>query len=205
MFNGGDKKPVRIALTGGIGSGKTTALAMFEARGAACLNSDHVVHQLLQRRDVRDRIAARLALEHVPAGEAGRQQLANVVFADESKLRGLEEIIFPLVRKKLTEWMESEEVRQAPAVVVEIPMLFESGMEDLFDVIVLVTAPAEVRQARNAGRLSQADFERRALQQMPEAEKRQRSDFVFENTGSPDEMDEFIDRTLATVTRSRGR
>lgn len=205
MFSNQTRIPVRIALTGGIGSGKTTALAMFAARGAAVLSSDQLVHQLLQRRDVRHEIAASLGLGHLPGGEAGRAQLADVVFADEKQLARLGAVIYPLVRQKISEWMESPEVMRATAAVVEIPMLFESGMEDLFDSVVLVTAPAELRRARHAGRVSRADFERRSGQQMPEEEKRARSGIVFVNAGSPDELDEFVEQVMAEAAGGRSR
>jgi dephospho-CoA kinase len=196
-------KPVRIALTGGIGSGKTTALAMFAARGAAILSSDLLVHKLLQRRDVRQSVADSLGIGHLRSGEQGRSQLADIVFTDEDQLTRLETLLFPLVRQKISEWMESGEAATAPAAVVEIPMLIESGMKDLFDAVVLVTAPAEVRRARHAGRVSRADFERRASRQTPEEAKREQSDYVYENTGSPDELDEFVERVMVELDRSR--
>ncbi|MBE0428807.1 MAG: dephospho-CoA kinase [Thermoleophilia bacterium] len=194
------KSPVRIALTGGIGSGKSTALTMFAARKAAVLNSDNVVHKLLQRRDVRDRVAASLGIGSLSAGEEGRTALADTVFADEAKLDRLEAIMFPLVREAMESWLQSEEVRSAPLAVVELPMLFEAGMEDMFDHIVLITAPVETRQSRYAGRVARDDFQRRAAHQLSEEEKRVRSGFVYENTGSPEELDEFVAAMVEAVT-----
>lgn len=196
---------VRVALTGGIGSGKSTALLMFGARGAAVLSSDKVVHTLLQREDVRQRISESLNLGRVDSGETGRLALADVVFADEEKLHKLEAILFPLVRGEISNWMESSYVASMPLAVVEIPMVFEAAMEDLFDKIVLVTAPSEVRGARHAGLVGKADFERRASQQLSEEEKEMRSDFVYQNTGSPDELDEFVERTVASLITAGGK
>lgn len=190
---------IRLALTGGIGSGKSTALTMFAARKAAVLNSDHVVHKLLQRRDVRDSISGRLGIGRISAGEEGRQMLAEIVFADEKKLDQLEEVIFPLVREVIKSWMATDMVRTAPLVVVELPMLFEAEMTDLFDYVVLITAPAEIRQVRHAGKIPRADFERRAARQLPEEEKRARADFVYDNSGSPEELDEFVAATVEAV------
>ncbi|MFA5802861.1 MAG: dephospho-CoA kinase [Thermoleophilia bacterium] len=195
---------VRVALTGGIGSGKSTALLMFGARGAAVLSSDKVVHALLQREDVRQRVSESLELGQVDSGETGRLALADVVFADEKKLHKLEAILFPLVRAEISDWMESSYVASMPLAVVEIPMVFEAAMEDLFDKIVLVTAPTAVRGARHAGQVGKADFERRASQQLSEAEKEKRSDFVYWNTGSPDELDKFVERTVAALTTVGG-
>lgn len=194
------KGPVRVALTGGIGSGKSTALTMFAARKAAVLNSDHVVHKLLQRRDIRDLISDTLGIGRFSAGEEGREMLADVVFGDEAKLKLLEGIMFPLVREVIDSWLQTDKVQAAPLAVVELPMLFEAEMEAMFDHVVLVTAPAGIRQARYAGRISVADFERRADHQLPEEEKRVRADFVFENSGSPEELDEFVASTVAAVS-----
>ena len=192
--------PVSIALTGGIGSGKSTALTMFAARKAAVLNSDHVVHKLLQRRDVRDRVSDSLGIGRLSAGEEGREMLADIVFADEAKLEKLEAIMFPLVREVVESWMQTDKVRNAPLAVVELPMLFEAGMEDMFDHVVMITAPEDIRLTRSAGRITRDDFEHRAAHQLSEQEKAVRADFVYENTGSPKELDEFVAATVAAVT-----
>ena len=147
-MTGPKHRPTRIALTGGIGSGKSTALTMFAARGAEVINSDHVVHKLLQRRDVRERISDALGIGRIAAGEEGRRMLAQVVFFDDHKLEKLEEIIFPLVRDVIESWMSTDKVRSAPLVVAEVPMLFEASMADMFDYVVLITAPEEIRQTR---------------------------------------------------------
>jgi len=200
LETGRRQAPPRIALTGGIGSGKSTALTLFAVRKAAVLNSDHIVHRLLQRRDVRERVAEKLGLEHVASGEAGRQHLADVVFADEELLDRLQDFIFPLVRAETEEWFNTEEVRNAPLAVVELPMLFEAEMEKMFDYVILITAPVDLRRTRHAGHVSKADFERRAAHQLPEEEKRSRADFVYENTGSPEELDDFVAQTIDRVT-----
>lgn len=172
---------------------------MFTAHHAAVLNSDHVVHKLLQRRDIRDLISRRLGIGKIAANEEGRRMLAEIVFADEKKLDWLEEIIFPLVREVTESWMKTDIVRTAPLAVVELPMLFEAEMTDLFDYVVLITAPAEIRQDRHAGKIPPSDFERRAARQLPEEDKRARADFVFDNSGSQEELDEFVGATVAAV------
>lgn len=192
-------KTILVALTGGIGSGKTTALHMFAARGAAVLDADKVVHEILGRPEVGREVAACLGIEDLKPGYEGRQQIANVVFADQEKLFGLEETIFPLVRREIERWKSSDEARGHPLAIVEAPMVFEAAMEDLFDAIVLVTAPEEVRGDRHARIVGQADFERRSRRQLPEEEKEKRSDFVYSNTGSPDELDEFVCETIAAL------
>lgn len=199
-----ESRPIRVALTGGIGSGKSTALLMFAARGAAVCESDEIVHRLIDRADVRQRIGKSLGMDPVPAGEEGRGRIAQVVFADDAQLIRLEEIIFPLVAGEIDRWFATEEVAKAPLAVIELPMLFEAGMADLFDHVVLVTAPAELRKSRHEGRVGLADFERRAARQLPEDQKRARSDFIYDNTGSPEELDEFIAGVIAKILGDRG-
>jgi len=197
-------RPIRVALTGGIGSGKSTALLMFAARDAAVRDSDEIVHGLIDRGDVRARIANKLGISPLPPGEEGRSRIAEVVFADDAQLMRLEEIIFPLVGGEIKRWLATEEVAAAPLAVVELPMLFEAGMADLFDHVVLVTAPAELRKTRHEGRVGLADFERRAARQLPEDEKRTRSDFNYDNTGSPEELDEFITSVIVEICGNKG-
>ena len=196
-----NNSPVRISLTGGTGSGKSTALAFFSCLGAVCLDSDKIVHRLLERPDVRCLIAESLGLGGLPAGEPGRRLLAEAVFGDRKRLTVLEKVLFPLVREEIRAWFDQNEVKQAPAAVVEIPLLFEAGMEDLFDRVVLITAPRELRRRRQSGRMEPADFESRIARQMPEAEKRRRSDTVFENAGPPARLEEFVRDIMVGLQR----
>lgn len=199
-----ESRTCRVALTGGIGSGKSTALLMFAARGAAVRDSDEIVHGLIDRDDVRARIGEELDINPLPPGEEGRSLIAQVVFADDAKLMRLEELIFPLVADEIDDWLATEEVAAAPLAVIELPMLFEAGMAHLFDHVVLVTAPAELRKTRHEGRVGLADFERRAARQLPEDQKRNRSDFNYDNSGSPEELDEFITGVIAEICGARG-
>ncbi len=192
MDNKKDRGPIRLALTGGIGSGKSAAMSMLAARGVPCLDTDRLVHDLLEQDEVRERVAAHLGIDPPAAGEEGRRQLAAVVFADGAKLHALEEIIFPLVRSRIIDWFREPSVFGAAVAAVEIPLLFESGMEDIFDQVVLITAPAGVRRARTAGTAGSADFERRSARQLAEAEKLPRAQIVFENSGSLQQLEEFV-------------
>ncbi|MDO8737290.1 MAG: dephospho-CoA kinase [Thermoleophilia bacterium] len=196
--------PIRIALTGGIGSGKSTALLMFAARGAAVRDSDEIVHGLIDRADVRARIRHHLDIGQLPPGVDGRGLIASIVFADDVQLLRLEEIIFPLVNGEIDRWLAIDEVASAPLAVIELPMLFEAGMAERFDKVVLVTAPSELRKTRHEGRVGLADFERRAARQLPEDEKRARSDYVYDNTGSPEDLDHFIAGVIEKVIADKG-
>lgn len=179
-------------------------MLMFAARGAAVCDSDRIVHGLIDRDDVREVIGRKLGIGPLPPGREGRSRIAQIVFADDAQLLNLEEILFPLVAGEIDRWLATEEVAMAPLAVIELPMLFEAGMAERFDKVVLVTAPAELRKTRHEGRVGLADFERRAARQLPEDDKLARSDFIYNNTGSPEQLDQFIAAVIADILGDKG-
>jgi len=179
----------RLGLTGGIGSGKSTALAYLHELGAAVISSDDIVHGLYSGGAVVER------------GAVSRPALAGVVFADADQLRWLEDLLHPYVRSSVDDWIgRQRKVRPRPALlVVEVPLLFETGFADVFDYTMLITAPDEVRRRRLAAKLTGSEFSRRLAQQMPEEEKIARSDFVFHNTRTRKELKEFVGQTVTHI------
>lgn len=191
-------------MTGGIGSGKSTALAMFANRGAATLDTDAVVHGLLSDEGFRARVANVLGLQEIPPAEAGRRELAALVFSDPDKLRLLENEIFPRVKHEITSWLDSEAVTSASLAVVEVPLLFEAAMEALFDLVVLISAPEEIRQSRHRGKVDAEEFEQRSSRLIPDNEKSDRCHRRYDNSGSREELERFIDDVFAEATGSGG-
>jgi len=191
-----------LGLTGGIGSGKSTALAYLHELGAATISSDDIVHGLYSTADVVDRIRERLGDVVVDgAGGISRPALAGIVFSDDAELRWLEDLLHPFVRSAVAEWVERQQkARPRPAlIVVEVPLLFETGFDRRFDFIMLITAPDDVRRKRVTAKLTDSEFSRRRAQQMPEEEKVERSDFVYTNSGSRKELREFVGQTVASI------
>jgi dephospho-CoA kinase len=191
-----------LGLTGGIGSGKSTALAYLHELGAATISSDDIVHDLYSTADVVDRIREHFGDAVVDgAGGISRPALAGIVFSNEGELRWLEDLLHPFVREAVAVWIESQQkVRPRPALmVVEVPLLFETGFDQRFDYIMLITAPDDVRRRRLSAKLTDSEFRRRRAQQMPEEEKIARSDFVFDNTGSRKALREFVGQTVASI------
>ena len=179
-------RPVAVAITGGIGAGKSEALAAFRRQGAATLSADEVVHDLIANdEDVRAALRGHL-------GTTERGRIAEVVFDDAERLEWLEELLHPRVRERTDAWLEQVE---APVAVVEIPLLYETGGERRFDKIVVVTAPAAVRRAR-----SHAAAGNREARLIPDPEKAARADYVYENSGSLEELDQFVASVLADLT-----
>lgn len=199
MTTGKSKIPV-LGLTGGIGSGKSTALAYLHELGAATISSDDIVHGLYSTAEVVDRIREQFGDAVVDgAGGISRPALAGIVFSDEAGLRWLEDLLHPYVRSAVAKWVKEQRKARPALIVVEVPLLFETGFEERFDYIMLITAPDDMRRKRVAAKLTDSEFSRRRAQQMPEEEKIARSDFVFENTGSRKALREFVGQTVAMI------
>ncbi len=191
-----------VGLTGGIGSGKSTALAYLHELGAAVISSDDIVHGLYSSREVVDRIRGHFGDAVVDgAGGVSRPALAGIVFADEAELRWLEDELHPYVRGAVANWVTKQKKAQPrPALlVVEVPLLFETGFADVFDHTMLITAPDDVRRRRLTAKLTDSEFSRRRAQQLSEDEKIARSDFVFHNVGARKELKEFVGQTVASI------
>ena len=191
----------RLGLTGGIGSGKSTALAYLHECGAAVISSDHIVHSLYDRPAIIAAIQARYGHKALSGAHVNRQALAGIVFRDHDELQWLERLLHPHVQAAMEEWAAAQQkVKPRPAVLVaEVPLLFETGMETAFDLVMLITAPAEVRRQRLTAKLTDSEFEYRLAQQMPEDEKVARSDFVFHNTGERKALREFVGQTVEQI------
>lgn len=172
----------KVALTGGIGAGKTEALEAFRRHGAATLSSDEVVHALYQGdSEVRAALAERF-------GTTDRARIADIVFADPAELAWLEALLHPRVRTAYTAWLDQVD---APVAVVEIPLLYETGADVLFDAVVVITAPEDVRRARRGD-----SIDTRSARLIADDEKVARADFAFVNDGSLEALDAFVAAVL---------
>ena len=176
-----------VAITGGIGAGKTTALDAFRAHGAATVSSDEIVHHLLSADDdVRDALVGRLGEEILGEdGRPDRARVAQAVFGDREKLAWLESVLHPLVSREYLTWREQlAELDDSPSVcVTEVPLLYEVGAQDRFDKVVVITAPRALREQRR--RVPRDDRDARLL---PDREKVRRADYHYVNTGGFDDL-----------------
>jgi dephospho-CoA kinase len=188
------KRPLAVALTGGIAAGKSEALAAFARHGAAVISSDDVVHRLYREDEglqaaLREHWGERVFRD----GDVDRAEIGRIVFADRAELSWLEAELHPRVRAATAEWLAAQ---TADVAVAEIPLLYETGGEARFDRVVVVTAPADVRESRR-GALSE-----REERLVPEEEKVRRADFVYVNDGSLEELDAFVAGVLEDIRRS---
>jgi dephospho-CoA kinase len=179
-------RPLTIGLTGGIAAGKSEALAAFERLGAETISSDAVVHELLESEPLLSRLTERWGAEVAPGGRVDRERIGSIVFADPQELHWLEAQIHPLVGERIGAWLASLPA-DAEVAVVEVPLLFESGMEDVFDTTVAVIASERVRRERAEAR-GHALVGAREARQLDQDEKAKRAGHVVENDGSVEEL-----------------
>jgi dephospho-CoA kinase len=185
-----------VGLTGGMGSGKSTALAALGRLGAEVLSSDTVVHELYEGEQLRDAVLARFGAEVAPGGVVDRAAVARRAFATEQDRRWLEGQVWPLVGAHVAAWLEQTRTKQPapPAAVVEVPLLFEAGLEQMYDATIAVISDESVRQQRAAAR-GHAVVDERAARQLSQEEKARRATFVVRNDGT--EWD--LERELSAV------
>ena len=186
-----------VGLTGGIGAGKSSALAAFERLGAVTLSTDAVVHELYGSEQVRDAVVGRFGSDVAPGGVVDRGVLAERAFAADVDREWLEHLIWPLVGSRVAEFRRESALHEPPprAVVVEIPLLFESGSDHGFDATIAIVADEAVRRGRAARRGFKALRERGA-RQLSQEEKAAKSTYVVVNDGDFDELERKLSSVL---------
>lgn len=199
---------IRVGLTGGIATGKSTVARMFAERGAAVLDADEVVRELqYPGTQVFDAIveAFGTGILH-DDGTIDRKSLGEIVFRDAKLRRRLEAIVHPALIAAIEERLAAVQAQGVPVCVVELPLLMEADAEHRFDAVVVVTAPEDVQVARLMAdrRFSQDEALTRIRSQMPLEEKVRRAHFVVENGGDLREtarrVQEIYDVLLRTIS-----
>jgi dephospho-CoA kinase len=192
-----------VGLTGGLGAGKSTALAALERLGAATLSTDAVVHELYASDDVRDAVVARWGADVAPAGVVDRAAIAARAFSVPDERAWLEGQLWPRVRERVGAWREAVQARRPPpvAAVVETPLLFEAGLEDSYDATIAVVADEDVRAQRAAARGHVATDER-AARQLSQEEKARRATFTVYNSATVQELEQQLSDVLDRLTSS---
>jgi dephospho-CoA kinase len=181
-------RPLAVAITGGIGAGKSEALAAFARHGAATISSDAVVHELYEDPEVKAALEERF-------GTSDRNDVRDLAVADRDALLWLEQLLHPKVSARTDSWREElSQLADPPALAVnEVPLLYEAGIEGRFDAVVVITAPRELRAQRR-------ELDEREERLIPDDEKVQRADFSYMNDGSLDELDAFVAGVVSTLT-----
>jgi dephospho-CoA kinase len=192
-----------VGLTGGIGSGKSEALAAFERLGVPTLSTDAVVHDLLIAPEVRDLLRDRWGDRVLTDGEVDRAAVATIVFGRPEELAWLEGTLFPRVGERMSAWRTGLEGRHDVAVV-EVPLLFEVGIESAFDATVAVLADEALREERATAR-GHEGVEGRTGRQLSQDEKADRADHVIRNDGTISDLQAAVRDVLAELRGKVGR
>jgi dephospho-CoA kinase len=192
--------PPFVGLTGGIGAGKSEALAALGRLGAATISTDQVVHDLYQDPEVCAAVVARWGEDVAPEGRVDRSAVARFAFASDDERGWLEQLLWPKVGERVAEWRAAESVKEPPpvALVVETPLLFEAGLERNYDATIAVVADEAVRGER-AGARGHAALDERTARQLPQAEKVRRATFAVENSGTLRELEQELSAVLAKL------
>ena len=178
---------IRIGITGGIGSGKTYVCQLLQQRGIPVYHCDDEAKRLMTESPViRRRITQLLGVDTYTPSGLNKPLIARYLFADQRHAERINRIVHPVVRQDFLLWTEQQQ--DAPIVVQECALLFESGFHDTVDVTVEVYAPLHLRLQRAVQRdqATPEQIQARMAQQMDEEEKRQRADFCILNDGSAD-------------------
>ncbi len=178
---------MRIAVTGGLSSGKSAFCQYLQERGAVTLSADAVVHQILIPNTSLGKKVVQLLGKGVVAGlKFDHQKIAEKVFNNSELLKKLESLLHPLVAEEIEKrYQEVKKTQESSLFVVEVPLLFEVGMESSFDkVVALISSPNLCVQRFK----SKEEYERRMKRQMSPEEKARRADFVIENDGTLDDL-----------------
>jgi dephospho-CoA kinase len=194
-----------LGLTGSIGMGKSTVEGFFADAGVPVHDADATVHRLYAGE------AAPVIEAAFPGTTAGgvvdRTRLAARVLADPAALKRLEAIVHPLVRRDEERFLAQAEAAGAPVAVINVPLLFETGGERRCDAVVVVSAPADVQRERVLSRPGMTEEKLAQIlgQQMPDAEKRRRADFVVDTSGDFDSTRAQVHAILQAATQLPNR
>ena len=188
-----------VGLTGGIGAGKSEALAALERLGAATISTDRVVHELYEEPEVRDAVIARWGPQVAPGGTVDRSAIAQAAFATPDDRAWLEQLLWPLVGRKVADWRRTA---SGVALVVETPLLFEAGLEGNYDATIAIVADENVRSERARAR-GHAALDERTARQLSQAEKASRATYAVENSGTLEQLEEELSGVLAKLTWRR--
>ena len=189
-----------LGLTGSIGTGKSTTAAMFRDLGVPVHDADATVHDLYRREAVAP-VAAHFP-EALADGVIDRKALSATLAAAPERFRELEAIIHPLVRARETAFLDAERQRSTPLVLLDIPLLYETGGEKRVDKVVVVTCDPQTQRQRVLARpgMTEEKFALILSRQMPDAEKRQRADFIVHTDGGLEAARKQVEEVIRAVT-----
>jgi dephospho-CoA kinase len=198
---------ISAGLTGSIATGKSEVAKLFSAAGIPVFDSDAAVHDLYVEKTTIN-LLGKAFPEVIVSGKIDRQHLGKKVLGSPEDLKKLESLIHPLVRKKRKDFITHWRKQNCPLVILDIPLLYETGEDQELDYVIVVSASEDVQRKRVMARpgMTEDKFVHILARQMPDAEKRRRADFTIENSGSLENLRIQVDalsRKLADLARNQ--
>jgi dephospho-CoA kinase len=194
----GRREVVAVGLTGGIGAGKSTALALFAKLGALVISADELVHRLYEQPEVAAQVGAHFGPGVLTeSGAVNRSRLAAAVRGRPDELRFLERLTHPRVAEEIARRVQGAE--SGRVVVCEVPLLFESGHEGLFDLVVTVEADDQLRRRRSAQRFDLGQFAELEGLQASRDQRVKGSDLAYVNNGGLRQLEEFVEQAYESA------
>lgn len=200
-----DERPFVLCLTGSLGMGKSRTASFFAEAGVPVHDADAAVHALYEGEAVP--LIEKAFPGATSGGQVDRAKLAAMVLGDDAAIARLEAIIHPLVARQRDKFLADAQARGVPVVVLDVPLLFETGGERGCDAVVVVSAPPEIQRRRAFERpgMTEEKFAALLAKQMPDAEKRRRADFIVDSSQSLDHARAQVRDILQAVAKMRRR
>lgn len=194
-----------LGLTGGIATGKSTADEFFKKRNIPIIDLDQIAHELMIKGNVSYKVIVAYFGKEILAdnGEIDRKKLGAIVFNDKNQLKRLNELTHPLILNNMEEKITQYQNQAVPLVVLDIPLLFEDNLTHYCDATLLITAPFQLELDRLMARnnLSEEDAQKRIASQMPLSDKEKLADYVIENTGTVNDLENNLSSLLEEIGR----
>jgi len=194
-------KQIKAAITGGIGSGKSTFSSYLKSRGLPVISADDISNNLLDSdEDVKNKVIKLFGKNAYKVDKPDKKFIAEQVFSNPGKLHKLNSILHPAVIKKINSLIESH-YKTEKIIFIESALIYEADIENSFEYVILITADHDIRLKRSiqSGEFSKEDFEKRNDNQIPDEEKKKRADFVFINDGSKEDLFKKADLLLLSL------
>ncbi len=192
-------KKLKIAITGSIGSGKSAFSQFIREKGFTVLDADEISKKILaEDEEVRVRVTTEFGPDSFTGKEVNKKYLSEKVFSDPEKVFKINSILHPPVIEKVNDLM-NRELQKNDKVFTEAALIYEAEMEEMFDYVVLVVSGMEERYSRKSSLMSREDFDKRDFNQIPDEEKKKRADFIFENNGNLEELNQKANLLLSLL------
>jgi dephospho-CoA kinase len=194
-------KKIKVAITGSIGSGKSTFANYLSSKGYVVINADDISKEILSLDEkIKKKISKEFGPNSYKDGKLNKNFIASQVFSNPAYLHKLNSILHPQVLQKIDKLIKTK-YKHENIVFIEAALIYESDVERMFNYVILITADFNIRLKRSveSGKFTKDDFVKRDYNQIPQEEKEKKADFIFSNNGSKNELIKKADLLLLTL------